>query len=80
MTEREWRDRIKKALRNARRQYRALDSHLEKMERMMDRLIERKTRITHEQALPLAALYDQVAGKKKAFEDALADFLGIAGA
>lgn len=78
MNERQRRDAIKKALRNTRRQYRTLDTHLEKMERTLDRLIERKTIITHEQLLPVASLYDGIAPRVKSLEGALSDAIGLA--
>lgn len=80
MNEREWRDRIKRALRNARRAYRSMDTQGEKIERWMDRMIERKTLIRWEQAEPVAPMWDEYKRRVAAAEKALSDFLGIAGA
>lgn len=75
MNERELRDLIRKALRNARRQYRAMDTQGEKLERWLDRMIDRKTRIQRSEAAPLVPLWDTFKSRQLACEKAFADFL-----
>lgn len=56
------RDAVKKGLRVARQSYRKADSAGERLERELDRLIQRKTFVTPEQLQKMAQLYIDYGG------------------
>lgn len=78
-TEAEIRRLIVQSARNARRVYRQADTAGESVERWLDRMIERKTRITSDQAMPLVNLWEDWRNKVRACELAFADFISMAG-
>jgi len=67
----------KKAAREARRKQRLADTAIEKIERRLFALIDRKTLITTEAAETLVPLYNDFKKKASDMEKALADFIGI---
>jgi len=70
------RDR-KRAAREARRRQRAADTSIERIERRLFALIERKTLITPEAAETLVPLWNDYSSKNRDLEHALADFIAI---
>jgi len=74
MTESERRATVVRAGRNVRKAYRRADSAGEQLERTLDRLLARKTRITPEQALKVDPLYKEYRDKVSSVERALTDF------
>ena len=74
MTESERKAVVVRAGRNVRRAYRQADSAGEILERTLDRLLSRKTRITPEQALKVDPLYKNYRDKVGSVERALTDF------
>lgn len=58
LTDAQARNLVIKALRQARQQFRKSDTAAEKMERELDRLIKRKTRINSSSMVTLGKLYD----------------------
>ena len=78
MTESELRRLIVQSVRNARRLYRQADTAGEVLERWLDRMIERKTRITCSQMDPVVPKWEDYRNKVMACERALADMIGSA--
>ncbi len=78
MTEREFRRLVLAAARAARRQWRKSDTAGEKLERWLDREINRKTRIRAEQALAVIPLWEAFRDQVKGVERAIADFIATA--
>lgn len=77
ISESERKARIIQSARAARRVYRTADTAGEKMERWLDRQIERKTVITANQAMAVIPLWEDYRSKVIACELALSDFLNI---
>jgi len=66
---------IVQSARNLRRAHRAQDSQGEMVERWLDRVIERKTRITRSQAQGLVVLWEAFVAKLDVEYKAVEDFL-----
>jgi phenylacetate-coenzyme A ligase PaaK-like adenylate-forming protein len=69
---------VNRALRSSRRQYRSLDTSLEKMERVLDRLILRKTRVFPDQLEPLITQWRDVQVKITVVQRGITDLLNVA--
>lgn len=69
---------IVKALRNARKQHRQWQTRAESLERLLDRLIERKTIIRPAETQQIVKAWDSVKGQTGAVEHALADAISTA--
>jgi len=67
----------KNALRGVKREQRALDSSLERLERRIETLRGRKTIIDREAALTLVPLWNDFAIKIRTVEKSLADFISV---
>lgn len=67
----------KKALRNARRYYRVMDSAGERLERRLDRLILRKTRPSGNEWDPMIAEFNTYKSSLGGLEKALADAISV---
>ena len=65
----------KNALRGVKREQRALDSSLERLERRLEALRGRKTIIDREAALTIVPLWNDFAAKIRIVEKAIADFI-----
>lgn len=78
MSESERRRLVVQAVRNARRVYRSADTAGEVLERWLDRMIERKTRILCPQMDPVIPKWEDYRNKVMALEKALADMIGTA--
>lgn len=79
MTEREWYLNSIRAVRNARRAYRKADSSGERLERWLDRMIARKTRIRPHQARAVDPLWVAYRDAMRGLETALTDMLTLIG-
>jgi hypothetical protein len=66
-----------KALRKARSSYRAADTQGERLEREMDRLIKRKTRINSSSMATFVKLYNDYLTKVEAVQTPLTDVLNV---
>lgn len=77
MTTVQKREYVRKALRNSRKFYRAMDSAGELLERNLDRLIERKTLVTREQLNPLVDQMNNIWKTAQAFEGSITSLLQI---
>lgn len=80
MTYRQRTLQVKSAIRASRKLYRQLDTSLEKLERELDRLINRKTLVGPESLTTLIKLWDIAKRYVPAVEKGLADTLTVAGA
>lgn len=78
-TQAEERRKRKAGLRQVRRTQRTFDTAIEKLERRIFRLLDRKTLITIESASDLTDLYEDVLRAQRQFEADLAAFLTLAG-
>lgn len=78
MTYVQLRNLVVRGLRAARKVYRSADTSGEVLERIMDRLITRKTLITPNQLDPLLSRWQTYRAKVLALEKALADAVNIA--
>ena len=67
----------KNALRYVRRTQRAFDTELERMERTIFRLLDRKTVLTGDDALRISRMWNAVNGKARDFEKGLAEFYTV---
>lgn len=67
----------KSAAREVRRKERDADTSIEKIERRIFALIERKTLITPEAAMSLVPLWNDFKAKVTDLEKSIADFIGI---
>lgn len=67
----------KQALREVRRRERAADTAIEKIERRLYTLQDRKTLITEEAASTLVPLWNDFQSKNRDLEKGLADFISI---
>lgn len=67
----------KSALRGVKREQRALDSSLERLERRLEVLRSRKTIIDREAALTLVPLWNDFVEKLRIVEKVLADFISV---
>lgn len=80
LTDAQLRNQREQALRSLRREQRKIDTHIEKIERKMDRAIENKEQITIRLALGIAedyrALYTLVLNYQFAVADCIQIFLG----
>lgn len=77
LTDAELRNQRSQALRALRRKEREVDTHIEKMERKMDRAIENKDRITIRLALGIADDYRVFARLGIEFMGSVADMIQI---
>ena len=73
----EEKNRRKQALRSLRRFQRQADSSIERIERRIVALSNRKTIITREAAMSLAPLWNDFIRNVRSFETGFADFLAI---
>jgi polyhydroxyalkanoate synthesis regulator phasin len=78
MTDAELKRLVNQGLRNARRVYRASDTAGEQLERWLDRMIERKTRVTCAQMDSLIPRWEEYRNKVQSLEKALADVFSAA--
>lgn len=67
----------KAALREVRRKQRAADTRIEKIERRIMTLLNRKILITQESARTIVPLWNDYVGANRALETAIADFISI---
>jgi hypothetical protein len=75
MTDAELKRLIVASARTARRYNRRLQTQAEILERWLDRMIARKTRIRESEGLPVVAIWDTLKNYTKNLELTLADFL-----
>ncbi len=75
MKESEKKALVKKAMRNGRKQYKAMDSAGERLERRLDRMIERKTYPSGSEWDPLIADYNTYKQLLSAVEKSFADMI-----
>lgn len=68
---------VKKAMRNARKAYRTMDTLGERLERRLDQLILRKTAPSGNEWNPIIADYNAYSAAKQPLEKALADMVSI---
>lgn len=66
---------VKKALRNVRKANRSLQAKAEVLERVLDRLIDRKTLVTAPQLVQVQKPFQAVAAQVQSTESALRDML-----
>jgi hypothetical protein len=78
MTDAELKRLVNQGLRNARRIYRAADTSGENLERWLDRMILRKTRVTCSQMDALIPRWEDYRNKVMALEKGLADVFSAA--
>lgn len=69
--------RRKEALREARRRQRALDTQIERIERKIFSLLDRKTLITREDALNLVPMWNEFTKLAQQTERGLTDFISV---
>lgn len=67
----------KSSLREVRRRQRAADTAIERIERRLFTLLDRKTLITREVALSLVPLWNDYIAKTRDLEKGLADFISV---
>lgn len=79
MTVAQHRALVVKALRNARKQHRTLQTRSEVLERVLDRLIQRKTIVTPSQMGGVVKAWDGVRAQMPAVEKSLADAISTSG-
>jgi len=73
----EHRNLVKKAMRNSRKAYRVMDSAGERLERRLDRLIERKTAPAGNDWNPLIQDFNNYKKALQPLEKSLADMISI---
>ncbi len=78
MTDAELKRLVNQGLRNARRIHRSADTAGEVLERWLDRMIERKTRVTCAQMDALVPRWEDYRNKVQMLEKALADVFSAA--
>lgn len=78
MTYRQRTLQVKGGLRNVRKRYRTLDSTLERLERELDRLIDRKTLVGAESLRGALSIWSEARKMWPTVEQALADIVTLA--
>jgi len=78
LTDAELKRLVNQSLRNVRRTYRQADTAGEVLERWLDRMIERKTRVTCSQMNPVLPRWEEYRNRVMACEKALVDCMNVA--